>query len=374
MKLQTRPIHLCFCLNAFPGSNWDAAFDALSNKVPVVRRLVPGADSAPFAVGLWLSRRAAMDLGRPSELARLVAHMESNNLYVYTVNAFPFGDFHSGPVKERAYLPDWTSSERVEHTLAIAEILARLPSDGLPGSLSTVPGGYKKAVGGNGQIEIIRGNLLRAAEGMELIHKRTGRKISLAVEMEPDCLWEDPTEFAGFYLNRLERNPYLGVCYDTCHQELLHGVPGSGLRSLLQAAVPVPKIQLSAAVLAPAGAIGKAALEPYANDIYLHQTRIVLEGGSLEPCPDLPDALCSANRERPWIAHYHVPIHDDFELAPLSSLRNELSAVLDAVRASPAITPFLEIETYTYSSLLKFAKLSPEESIAKEYLYVIDRL
>ena len=45
-------------------------------------------------------------------------------MYVYTVNAFPYGSFKGSVVKEQVYEPDWRSEERTQYTINVAEILA----------------------------------------------------------------------------------------------------------------------------------------------------------------------------------------------------------------------------------------------------------
>ena len=64
---------------------------------------------------------------------------ERNDVYVLTVNAFPYGRFHGVAVKERVYDPDWRDPARVDYTKAVADRLGEwLPTDA-PGSISTVP-------------------------------------------------------------------------------------------------------------------------------------------------------------------------------------------------------------------------------------------
>ena len=45
-------------------------------------------------------------------------------MYLYTVNAFPYGPFKNQIVKEQVYEPDWRSEERTQYTMNVAEILA----------------------------------------------------------------------------------------------------------------------------------------------------------------------------------------------------------------------------------------------------------
>ena len=67
------------------------------------------------------------------------AFLTDNNLYVFTVNGFPYGNFHGTIVKENVYSPDWRSAQRVQYTCLLADILARLLPPDITGSISTVP-------------------------------------------------------------------------------------------------------------------------------------------------------------------------------------------------------------------------------------------
>ena len=47
-------------------------------------------------------------------------------MYVYTVNAFPYGPFKGRIVMEDVYEPDWSTEERVGYTCQVADILAEI--------------------------------------------------------------------------------------------------------------------------------------------------------------------------------------------------------------------------------------------------------
>ena len=67
--------------------------------------------------------------------------------YVATVNGFPYGTFHHAPVKQSVYLPDWRFTERLDYTKKLAELLAIWLPDGMTGSISTVPVGFRSCIG-----------------------------------------------------------------------------------------------------------------------------------------------------------------------------------------------------------------------------------
>jgi len=72
--------------------------------------------------------------------------LEQNDCYIFTINGFPFGQFHGSRVKEQVYLPDWTSPERLAYTNLLFDLLAQLVPSGVAGSVSTLPGSFKKFI------------------------------------------------------------------------------------------------------------------------------------------------------------------------------------------------------------------------------------
>lgn len=340
--------HLCYSLNAFAGKPWDA--DGVIWRLVAALRRELKAENEAFGLGLWINDADSLKLTTGAALAELKSRFDDDNLYVFTVNAFPYGTFHGQPVKDAVYRPNWAEPARLEYTERVAWILAELLPDGLDGSISTLPGAYRRHGADPAEIEK---NLAAAAAVLAEIRHSTGKTIRLAVEMEPDCLWETPAEFAEFYRDfkktHSARADFIGVCYDTCHQELLGTVPGSGLELLLAGGVPVPKIQLSAAVAAPDAEAKKVLAAEFADPVYLHQTR-VFGGTGRRDFPDLPEALRDGDRSKPWRVHFHVPIHLG-AIRGLPVLDGELSAVLDFLKANQSFHPHLEIETYTHAIL-----------------------
>ncbi len=137
------PAHLTYCTNIHPGESWPEVRDILRLRVPAVKdRISP---DRPFGVGLRLSARAAEALRDEGAFAELRDLLTARDLYVFTINGFPYGPFHGARVKEEVYLPDWRDEARLGYTNLLAELLAGLLPDeeGLDGSISTVPGAFK---------------------------------------------------------------------------------------------------------------------------------------------------------------------------------------------------------------------------------------
>ncbi len=369
--------HLCYSMNVFPEKDWLREDSVIREKVLDLRREVTGSDSADFAIGLWFDAVTACEFRKRDNLDRLKKWLSGNNLYVFTFNAFPYGNFHGRSVKKKVYLPDWTSAERLEYTCTVADILKELLPPGITGSISTLPGGYRSSVKSEKQIAKIAANLFSAAEHLNEIHRKTGRKIILGIEPEPDCLWENSAEFISFYKKYLfsstRENKYIGVCYDTCHQELQFGKPGEGLRNLIKNKIPIAKIQFSAALKAPS-CQSKKALAKFADKVYLHQTRVEEKCGSISRYADLPGAMEKADRNRPWLVHYHIPVFSGKLSGGLMTAKQELKAVLEMIKSNLAPCGNLEIETYTFSVLPEnMRKAGVTKTIKKEYRWIVAR-
>lgn len=365
-------------MNVFPEKDWLSGDSVIRNKILALRREVTGSDSAKFAIGLWFDAGTACEFRRKENLDNLKQWLSENNLYVFTFNAFPYGNFHGRHVKEKVYLPDWTTPERLEYTCNVADILAQLLPSGITGSISTLPGGYKSAVKSEGRIAKIAENLLYAGKHLGKIYRETGKKIILGIEPEPDCLWENPSEFISFHdefiFSRDRENEFIGVCYDTCHQEVLFSDPGQGMRELIGKGIPIAKVQLSAALGAPS-ILSKEALAKFADHVYLHQTRVSGKDGNVTRYADLPEAVAKADKSRPWLVHFHIPVFSGKLAGGLLTAKKELEEVIGMIKSKTLPCENLEIETYTFSVLPEnMRKAGAMKMIKKEYDWVMKRL
>jgi TonB family protein len=141
MRTPSPTVHLSYCTNIHPGESWAEVRANLERYlVPVRERVAPG---RPFGVGLRLSAESVRALAAPDALQELQSFLRAHDLYVFTINGFPYGPFHGRPVKEQVYRPDWLEDERVAYTRRLADILAAVLPDGMTGSISTGPGCFK---------------------------------------------------------------------------------------------------------------------------------------------------------------------------------------------------------------------------------------
>ena len=394
MKLGGTGGHLTYCSNIHPGETWSEVRANVEKFFPAVRdRVAPG---QPFGIGLRLSAQASKALTEPATLKEFQDFLSRNDLYVFTINGFPYGTFHGTRVKEEAYLPDWRDEERLRYTNELAELIAILLPEGIEGSVSTVPGAYKPAMGDGDDVERIADNMIRHVARLVEIEKRTGKRIALAIEPEPHCYLETVDESVDFFQRHLfgaaaERRlceltglarqaaagalrNHIGLCLDLCHAAVEFEDPVACLQRLKQAGIRVHKMQISAglrvAELTPGALQG---LRQFNDPVYLHQ---VVEQGpaGIRRFADLPDALGTLNgqgRGREWRVHFHVPIFLD-DLGAFSSTRFFIRKVLDLHRAHP-ISSHLEVETYTWNVLPEHLQAGGmEQAIALELNWVKD--
>ena len=140
--LVSHPFQLAYCTNIHPAETWEETLQALKSHTLRVRdRVSPG---EPYAIGLRLSALAAHDLRQPVRLGEFRKWLEQENCYIFTINGFPYGQFHDRRVKENVYRPDWTTRERLDYTTALFEILTQIVPEGIEGSVSTLPGSFKE--------------------------------------------------------------------------------------------------------------------------------------------------------------------------------------------------------------------------------------
>ena len=173
------------------------------------------APGGPFGVGLRLSAESARALGEPEALEELRAFLRAHDLYVFTINGFPYGPFHGRPVKEAVYLPDWLEPERLAYTDRLADILAALLPDGVEGTISTVPGAFAPRVEGERDAARMAQAMLAHVAHLVRLRATTGRRVALALEPEPCCYLETIAETVEFFerssvLRRRRRSRVLG--------------------------------------------------------------------------------------------------------------------------------------------------------------------
>jgi sugar phosphate isomerase/epimerase len=385
--------HLTYCTNVHPGEHLPEVLANLGRYVAEVKALAsPG---APFAVGVWLAHDAAVALENGA-LPELQSALREHDLYVPTLNGFPFGAFHGTRVKERVYEPDWRDRRRREHSVRLARILAQLLPDGVRGSISTLPGGYKPALRGLVDEERIAGALLAYVGDLHALERDTGKHIMLGLEPEPCCMLETIEETVAFFSTHLQDERavasvaqltgttrsqaerliprHLGICLDACHAAVEFEDARELVAALRRAEIPIAKVQLSAGLRVPnVDATARAALADYAEDVYLHQV-VAKRGDTLARFTDLPDALAAQPVPgEEWRIHFHVPVFAE-RLGVFESTQPFLVELLREHARQP-LSDHLEVETYTWGVLPEALRAgSLPHAIERELRFCMDTL
>ena len=346
---------MAYCTNIHRGEGWAQTFNSLKTDVLAVRDRV--STGKPYAIGLRLSDLASRELSEPSTLRAFQQWLADENCYVFTINGFPFGDFHGTRVKEQVYVPDWTSEARLEFTCRLFDLIAMLVPDGVEGSVSTSPGSFKEFITEESQEQAIRDNLWRCVEHIAALSDSTGKTLHLGLEPEPLCWIENTAEVITFFEQMENEHPddarlrrHLGVNYDTCHLAVEYEEPHEAIGRLVAAGVRISKLHLSAAMkMEPTGTV-RAQLEKFKEDVYLHQVIERLPEGGLARHRDLDVALAENNDAKEWRVHFHVPLHSP-DGDWFTSTRDHIEGVFDLIKVDPALCAHLEMETYTWEVL-----------------------
>ena len=348
-------LHLAYCTNIHRGEDWAQTFESLKTHTLGVRdRVAPG---RAYAIGLRLSNRAARELSEPAVVDNFQQWLVDENCYVFTLNGFPFGDFHGTRVKEQVYVPDWTSPARLEYTNRLFDLIAALVPEGMEGSVSTLPGSFKEFIVEESQEQAIRNNLWKCVEHISALSERTGKDLHLGLEPEPLGYFETSGETVAFFEkmrtehpNDVRLNQHLGVNYDTCHLAVEYEEPQEAIGRIRKAGVRISKLHLSAALKVTPSDDARAQLKQFEEDVYLHQVVERMPDGSLVRHRDLDAVLSTVTEAEEWRIHFHIPLHSP-DTDWFASTRDHIYGVLDLVKADPALCAHLEMETYTWEVL-----------------------
>ncbi|GAA1874843.1 metabolite traffic protein EboE [Myceligenerans crystallogenes] len=358
-------MHLSYCTNVHPAEDLDGVLAQLAAYAGPVREAA-GLDV--LGVGLWLPARVALGLdGSASDVARLRGTLADLGLEVRTLNAFPYGGFHSEVVGRSVYRPTWAERARLQYTQACARVLAALLPDDAAGSISTLPLAWRAPWTPADDDESARA-LATLSRDLRDLADRTGKVVRIAVEPEPGCVLDTVDDVVGWLAARTdpagpaERRidpEHVGVCLDTCHLAVSFADPAGAVRRIADAGLRVVKVQASAAlhVDEPGRAKSRAAVARFAEPRYLHQVRERTPSGTVLAADDLGEALGTAPGrpglpgEGPWRVHFHVPLHARPE-PPLAATTGVLREAVAAVRATPhGDEAHLDVETYTWTVL-----------------------
>ena len=373
MNLKNGLGHLSYSTLVHAGDTWAEMNASLREFLPKVKQRI--SPNEPFAVSLRISAASAKTLTEsPEERASLAAFLKQEDLYVYTVNAFPYGPFKGELVMERVYEPDWTTDDRVNYTNSVADILAEIsPADVNP-SIQTAPLAFKPNVADEHYVNKFTRNVFRVVKHLIELEARTGRRVKLAIEPEPACYLETTDETVTFFKERIysrhgiaelaevagipiseaegAARRYLGIVFDIGHQSVGFENITESLNKLVDAGIPIFKLQEAASLWVDDLTQDKiSSLRRFTDTIYLSQTSLK-QDGKITKYLNLGEALDAfeANPVKSEMrTHFHVPVFLE-ELGPFRTTRFGVQEALKMHRESP-LSDHLEIETYTWDVL-----------------------
>ena len=369
-----------YCTNVHANASLEKTRANLEKHALGVKRRISA--NEPMGIGLWLSANAAQELVSSGQVTDFAGWLREIGLVPFTMNGFPYGDFHEPVVKHKVYQPTWYEPARLEYTLQLAEILDQLLPQGVEGSISTLPIAWPSKLRAPLEEALSQAaatNLRKAAQGLAKLEVRSGRLISLCIEPEPGCVLDTAEDILALFHEyvlpggneRIIRR-HLRVCHDICHSAVMFEDQAGAIRKYQAAGIEIGKVQVSSAVGVDFDALPaserQAALEllrdKFVEPRYLHQTS-VRDGGKTTLYEDLPLAVAQAKPSGQWRTHFHVPIYWEGS-PPFLTFRDQIQPCIQAVLAHSNCRHF-EVETYAWGVLppeLQHAELA--EGIAQE--------
>ena len=390
--------HLSYSTLVHAGDTWPEMRASLETFVPAVKQRV--CPDGRFGVSLRISAASAQTLtDSPQERAALKAFLDDHDLYLYTVNAFPYGPFKGDSVMERVYEPDWSTDARVTYTNQVADILAEICPEDVSPSIQTAPLAFKPSVVDAAYVDRFTSQLFAVVAHLADLETRTGRRVKLALEPEPACYLESTQETVTYFTERvyaaagvreLARSAqvpmseaegllrrHLGVVFDIGHQSVGFEDIGASLTQLVDTGIPIFKLQEAAALWVEHLTLEQVpALREFTDTIYLSQTTMRRDGEEPVKYLNLGEALDAFETDpRPAEirTHFHVPVFLE-ELGPFRTTRFAVQDALRMHRETP-LSDHLEIETYTWDVLPEHLKTGDiTDYVSRELEFVRDEL
>ena len=396
---------LGYCTNVHPGVTLKETLRQLATYPHSIQKMTHLSES--FGVGIWLSSEAAHELLKNNLEGELLKLTKEVPCKLYSLNGFPFSDFHSDPVKEQVYLPDWSDSRRLEYTLDLIKISKQICDTEKEFSISTLPVAQRSITFETERLISATENIVKAALELSKVEIQENKKINLSLEPEPLCFLESSTDVIHYFLNYLipigtyhfqkelgfnyqkARQTLLDkvrICHDICHSAVAFEDFKTTLKSYDSLGIKIGKIQISSAleIKVTNGKFRsdfsdhneiKKVLEELSTDRYLHQVVGNFNHQNIA-ISDLPEALSfwrNSVGSGTFRVHYHVPVFLR-EFMGIRTTQGQISEVLE-VLGNRAMNYALEIETYTWNSLQnKLNESDLSAGIAKELNWVHEQI
>ena len=357
---------LGYCTNVHAGADLPTTRENLQQHALGVKTIV--SPDAPMGIGLWLSASAASRLREDEQFDEFRNWLTESGLVPYTMNGFPFGDFHQEIVKHDVYQPTWAEPARQAYTADLINLLDRLLPTGQEATISTLPICWGDPSPAETTLQQAAQHLRELAEQLRQLEEESGRCISICLEPEPGCYLDRSEDIVNFFQNYLlaegdekTTRRYLRVCHDVCHAAVMFEPQEEVLNRYVSAGIQVGKVQVSSAVILPSEVTSSpdldAALQQlagFAEDRYLHQTVVRSgDGSSTRFYEDLRLALNEIDPSEAagteWRVHFHVPIYLE-TFAHLHTSRADVEACVATCQQLGLDTSF-EVETYAWGVL-----------------------
>ncbi len=387
--------HLTYCSNIHHGEDWKEHFQVLKSSIPEIKAAV--CPQEKMGIGLRLANQASIDLSEKSNFDEFENWFVANDCYVFTMNGFPYGNFHNVVVKDQVHAPDWTTKERTDYTIRLFGLLAKLLPENLEeGGISTSPLSYrfwwKTLESLEEATKSATKNIISVVEALIDLQEKTGKTLHLDIEPEPDGILENSQEFIQWYKNYLipmgieqlkdkgfssEKaieaiKMHIQLCYDVCHFAVGFEAPKDVINKLETEGIKVGKIQISSALKVDFSSDAKEKLKviaQYNEPTYLHQVVAQRKDGSFKKFPDLTEAIAGFDENiSSWRVHFHVPLFLE-KYGLLSSTQSDIVDTIIVHKNTP-FTNHLEIETYTWGVLPTEFQAPLNESIIREINWV----
>lgn len=289
--------------------------------------------------------------------------------HISSINGFVYQDFHKKNIKEKIYLPDWTSKYRFLYTQKIISIIKNYRKIKNIISISTMPISYKEWIKKKQKPIII----YKSIKNIEKTHPK--KNINISIEPEPYCLIECYLDVINFYTIWIKKiikkfKKYICICYDICHFSVIFDKHEIALNSINKKHIKIGKIQISSAL--------KIILPTKINNIklllmtflkmkksnFLHQCitkykeNMIIYNDIAKIIKNLINLKNSEIR-----IHCHIPIYKK-KFKYLNTTNSETKKTIRYIKKQNKIKN-LEIESYTYH--LFFKKFCYTKSIKKEH-------
>lgn len=319
-------------------------------------------------ISLCLSKALLNDIIKKNNIKKIILLQKDKQIYISSINGFVYQDFHKKYIKEKIYLPDWTSKYRLLYTKNIILLIEKLNINKV--SISTLPLSYK-----NWSIKKQYPMIIyKSIKNITKIITHT-KLINISIEPEPYCLLECYSDVIKFYDNWIKKitkknNKYIGLCYDICHFSVIFDKHEITLKSFKQKKIKIGKIQISSAlkIIIPKKNIYikllLSTLSKIKRSNFLHQC-IIKNKNTIRQYNDVLNMIKKITYEKnsEIKIHCHIPIYKK-KFKYFNTTHSETKKVINYIKKNNT-SQNLEIESYTYHFFFK--KFCYTKSIKKEY-------